>query len=268
MMKEGIKRLFFGIEVHAPWPAALPKGRVLDETHRHLTLAFLGNIPYQPLLDRIDQFPKFPAVVGTVGFFDSCLLLPHRHPHVVAWHARWFEGNDSLSSFQHSLSAWLASLNYAIDSRPWMPHLTLCRQPFDKGGWMSAFIPLPFYTSHIHLYESTGQLTYVPIWTLSIKPPFEEIEHTADMAFIIRGENLQQIYQNAFAALAFKAPDLLTFYKPVSPLKNLDEVIMALNAIIGYADGVVGCPMKAVSFHGEIIECSDSSIQWEMIVDV
>ena len=31
-MKEEIKRLFFGIEVHAPWPYLLPKGRILDHS--------------------------------------------------------------------------------------------------------------------------------------------------------------------------------------------------------------------------------------------
>ena len=36
------KRLFFGFEVKAPWPQGLPKGRILKEDQRHITIAFLG----------------------------------------------------------------------------------------------------------------------------------------------------------------------------------------------------------------------------------
>ena len=268
MSKEEIKRLFFGVEVHAPWPQKLPKGRTLEESHRHLTLAFLGNIPYQPLLLLLNQFPKFPTSIGTAGYFDSCLFLPSHHLHVAAWHASWFDDSVSLSSFQKELSQWLHTHSYQIDNRPWMPHLTLCREPFDKKEWKEAFSPLPFYTGDIHLYESQGQLTYIPIWTFPIKAPFEEIEHTADMAFIIRADTLEQIYQHAFTALAFKAPELLQFYASKGPFKHLDEIIIALNGIITHADCSVGCPMKAVSFHGEIIKLADSTLQWEMIVDV
>jgi RNA 2',3'-cyclic 3'-phosphodiesterase len=44
-----IKRLFFAFEVDAPWPEALPSGRILEPSCRHMTLAFLGNIPFAPL---------------------------------------------------------------------------------------------------------------------------------------------------------------------------------------------------------------------------
>lgn len=266
-MNDEIKRLFFGIEVHAPWPEKLPRGRLLDEIHRHLTLAFLGNIPFAPLQSVMEQFPSPSMKVGTVGYFDACLLLPPRHPHVVAWHAKWWDEQNPIITFQKKLSAWLASLGYSLDDRPWEPHATLCRSPFDSTKWKEAFAPLPFYTASIHLYESTGRLQYVPIWTLPIVQPFQEIDHTADMAFLIRGETLGHLYLNAFAALAYKAPSLLEFFSlPI--INSLDDLIIALNASIGRADSAVGCPMKAVSFHGEAAPLSDSILQWEMIVDV
>jgi hypothetical protein len=31
-MEKEIKRLFIGIEIQSPWPACLPKGRLLDVT--------------------------------------------------------------------------------------------------------------------------------------------------------------------------------------------------------------------------------------------
>ncbi len=267
-MVEEIKRLFFGIEVHAPWPSHLPRGRLLDESHRHMTLVFLGNIPYAPLHDILEIFPTPPMQIGTVGYFDSCLILPPRHPHVVAWHAHWISQEASMKAFQKSVEEWLFSHNYSIDTRPWKPHVTVCRQPFNPREWEADFQPLPFYTSSIHLYESTGNLNYIPIWSYPIKAPFEEIDHTADMAFIIRGETLQELYQNAFTALAFKAPEFLDFFMSEPSLQTLDDLIIALNHAIARVDSEVGCPLKAVSFHGEIVALHNSLLQWEMIIDV
>jgi 2'-5' RNA ligase len=263
-----IKRLFFGIEIHAPWPSQLPRGRLLDESHRHLTLAFLGNSAYSPLIEALNHFPKVLLKVGSVGYFDSCLILPPHHPHVMAWHAHWLMGDISIVNFQKILTDWLTSLGYGLDKRDWMPHVTLCRDPFDAEAWIKEFVPLPFYTGSIHLYESMGNLTYIPRWSYPIKAPFEEINHTADMAFIIRGESLQQIYSNAFTALAFKAPELVRFFIPQESFNHLDDIIMTLNDIISRADSIVGNPFKAISFHGEIIPLKDSLLQWEMIVDV
>lgn len=267
-MNKEIKRLFFAMEVHAPWPAKLPSGRLLDESHCHLTLAFLGNIPYSPLHNQLETFPKPPMRISVVGHFDSCLTLPPRHPHVVAWHARWLDENTPVADFQKTLMDWLISLDYSLDTRLWKPHVTICRQPFNSQAWMKAFVPLPFYTGSIHLYESTGNLQYIPIWSYPIKPPFEEIDHTADMAFIIRGETVHQLYQNAFTALAFKAPEFLNFFEPNPLLNTFDDLVIALNGILASVDRAVGCSMKAVSFHGSIMVLQDSSLQWEMIVDV
>jgi 2'-5' RNA ligase len=267
-MAEEIKRLFFGIEIRAPWPTKLPHGRLLDESHRHLTLAFLGNIPYSPLQDILETFPKPSMQVGTVGYFDSCLVLPPRHPNVVAWHTHWLDENTPFISFQKTLTDWLIIHDYSVDTRPWNPHVTLCRKPFDPHAWKKAFVPLPFYTSSIHLFESTGQLHYVPLWSYPFMLPFEEIEHTADIAFIIRGETLQQLYHHAFIALAFKSHSFLDFFIAEPSLQTLDELIIALNKVIASMDSVVGCPMKAVSFHGEVVALHDSLLQWEMIVDV
>lgn len=262
------KRLFFGVEVHGLWPSALPKGRYLDEAHRHLTLAFLGDIPYEAFHKIADQIPPPPMRVGSVGYFNECLVLPPRHPHVVAWQTHWWDGNPQLHDYQSSLSKWLSSHHYEMDERPWKPHVTICRSPFNPKEWLKAFKPLPFYSSSIHLYESKGNLSYVPIKSFSILPPFEEIEHTADMAFLVRGENVREIYHHAFGALTFKVPELMDFYASGYPVDSLDDVIMLLNSSICKADAAVGCPLKAVSFHGQISVLPDSLLQWEMIVDV
>lgn len=267
-MQSEFKRLFFGIEVHAPWPSDLPRGRLLDENHRHITLAFLGNIPFLPLQEKLSSFPKILQNIGSAGYFDRCLALPPRHPHVIAWHVQWLEQNSMVQRSQIILSDWLVSQGYALDQRPWMPHVTLCRKPFDEEEWMNAFSPLPCYTGAIHLFESVGSLNYIPIWSYPLRAPFEEVDHTADLAFIVRGDNFENLFLNAFTALAFKAPDLLKYFHLPKPFNHLDDIIIALNEILSRMDSIAGCPMKAVSFHGEAIQLEKALIQWEMIVDV
>lgn len=264
-MEESIKRLFLGLEIHAPWPDKLPKGRLIDSNHRHITLAFLGNIPVIPLLSILEKSPK-PSVLGSVGSFDSCLALPPHSPHVMAWHMQMQD--NSLMTYQNKLSKWLTERGYSMDKREWLPHVTLCRGPFNAAEWKRDFHSLPFYTSSLHLYESVGNLCYNPIWTYPIYPPFEEIAHTADAAFIVRGFTLQDFYQNAFTALCFKAPEILSFFIPVNNFENLDDVIIALNQIVSKADQLIGCSFKAVSFHGEVLSHNNLPSTWEMIVDV
>lgn len=267
-MKEEMKRLFFGVEVHAPWPPKLPLGRMLDASHRHITLAFLGNIPLHPLQDILSTIPIPTDSIGLAGEFDICLLLPPHRPNVVAWHAKWREESPWIVTFQHNLSVWLSAHHYSMDKREWMPHTTLCRKPFDPHAWKKTFTSLPFYLQSIHLYESIGNLTYIPIWSYPVLAPFEEIDHTADMAFIVRGKTFQQLYHNAFTALAFRFPSFLNYFAEKLSIQTIDDVIIGLNQIIGEADAAMGCPFKAVSFHGEAVALQNETLQWEMIVDV
>lgn len=266
-MNEDEKRVFFGVEVEAPWPEHLPTGRFLDEKHRHLTLFFLGNIAFPRLQELLPKVPKPRFKVGQVGYFDEGLFLPNRRPNVVAWHAIWQRGN-AIETYQKELADWLASHDYPMERRPWLPHVTLCRWPFDPKKWAKAFQKLPLITGSIHLYESKGNLTYEPIWSCPVQRPFVEIEHTADMAFDVYGETFEQLYDNAFTALAFKHPALLAYGDRALSPGSLDEVIRALNGAICVADGDVGCPMKAVSFHGQAVQRESGIYHWEMIVDV
>lgn len=259
------KRLFFGLEVEAPWPEKLPSGRILDPSHRHLTLAFLGNVSTTPA----SNIPLPSFSVGLVGQFDKLLLLPPAHPHVVAWHVNWWDEAFSILTYQKKLVQWLKEQGYHIDDhRDFLPHVTLCRTPFDAREWEKQFMKLPMMATNFHLYESVGNLRYEPIWSYPLIRPFEEIEHTADIAFIVRGENLQQIQRHALTALAFHEMRFMDDLKELAPVEHLDDIIMNLNRILSKIDQEHGSPFKAVSYHGEIQQDAQGILSWEMIVDV
>lgn len=268
-MEEEKKRLFFGLQIEAPWPSSFPKGRTLDEAHRHITLAFLGSISLEKTL-RALQHPPMPSFkVGKAGIFEACLLLPQKHPRVAAWSVNFLEGRDVIFSYREVLIRWLIEENLLKeDQRKWLPHLTLCRPPFEKESWQNSFVPLPFIYRSIYLYESLGNSNYLKLWSLPLYPPFEAMEHTADIGFIIRGETLLDIYRHAQIALAFSFPPLLPFLNfGENKNANLDQIIIDLNSSLCTADSAIGAPFKAVSFHGELEEI-DRLLQWEMIIDV
>lgn len=265
---DNVKRLFFAFEIEAPWPEKVPGGRILSENARHMTVAFLGNIHYPDLTNIMAEFPPLPITVGSVGRFDKILFLPERHPHVVAWHIDWLEDQELLNNWQKDLIAWLQNFGFMPDARKeLLPHVTLSRAPFEIKEWKKAFAPLPLLIKGLHLYESLGNLKYEPIWSYqNIRAPFEEVEHTADIAFKIIGTDLNQIYRHAFIALACKFPPLINFYSEKAP-DSLTDIIMDLNDFLCEVDEKMGCPFKAISLHGDISH-EESLLTWEMIVDV
>src|ERR1700722_8796933 len=101
------KRVFFGIETQAPWPEEFPKGKVLEEKDRHLTLAFLGEVEMSAMEKALANFPAPPFTVGPTGKFSQCLFLPKKHPSVVAFEPEWFEYGDLLVAYQKTLVSWL-----------------------------------------------------------------------------------------------------------------------------------------------------------------
>jgi RNA 2',3'-cyclic 3'-phosphodiesterase len=266
---EEFKRMFFALEIAAPWPSKLPEGRLIDEPLRHLTLAFLGKTDFHKISSLLPTLPLPSFKVGFAGVFDECLFLPKRHPRVVAWHVDWLDDTASLMHYHETLIQWLKQHELLQDDRPdLLPHVTLSRAPFLPHSWEKAFTPLPLMAHGIHLYESHPHSKYQSRWHHALKPPFDEIEHTADIAFHIYGETLSQIYRHAQIALAFKFPALLPFLRRSDNEQNLEEIVMKLNEAIAHADGEIGCPFKAVSFHGELQHQQEQVLMWEMVVDV
>lgn len=267
MFEKDDKRLFFGAEIYAAWPKELPHGRIIEEPFRHITLAFLGQTSLshiQKLIPALQQ-PNFR--IGIVGKIDRFLFLPQNSPRVIAGHVHWLSPEDGLALYQKSLVEKLTAEGYKLDKREFLSHVTIARAPFVIKEWQAIFSEIPVMLKAIHLYESAGNLSYYPLWSHSFVPAFEEFEHTADIAFLVRAENMQQMHLHAQMALCFKFPALLSFM-PTQLFDSLQEIVIGLNELIARADQEIGCPFKAVSFHGDVTTSAEGLLQWEMIVDV
>lgn len=264
---EDLRRLFFGAHVIAPWSHHFPPARLTPEETRHLTLAFLGECSFSRLNSLLSSapLPSFPLTPTGIG--KQLLFFPPEKSRVVSLSVQWIDPASWIEDYQKVLAEWLNTHQFSIDQRPFLPHITVGRSPFDKEQWQEQFTPLPFFIQGIHLYESLGDLNYRSLWEAPLLLAFEEREHTADIAFVIRGMTPQDLHAHAEIALAFKFPPLLEFLS-FDRKDSLNRIIMALNALIGKADALYGCPFKAISFHGEIRKRHDSILEWEMIIDV
>ena len=155
------KRLFFAMDVAADWPPELPSGRIIAEADRHLTLAFLGNVPFEPLKAILKELP-LPSFREVKGLFDKSLFLPPGEPRVAAWHVHF--SDDHVKNYQCELANFLRTKGYPIEERPFLPHVTLTRAPFSISEWEEAFTPIPCRVKSFNLYESVGDLHYKPVW--------------------------------------------------------------------------------------------------------
>jgi 2'-5' RNA ligase len=259
------KRLFFAMEVVAPWPDKYPAGRLICESDRHLTLAFLGDADLSFIERHLPSMPQPSFSMGPTGVFTKPLFLPVHEPHVVAWHVGWWEKERAILQYRQTLVEWIRKLGFSIQDS-FLPHVTMARKPEKPEEWERSFSPLPFFAKDILLCSSLGHSTYETCWKMAIAAPFTPIEHMADIAYIVRGESLEALYVHAWAALCFFEPLLTVYFVPESPATLL-QLIACLNARIAMADSERGCSIKAVSHHGTLRQL-DNHIEWEMIADV
>lgn len=257
--------LFFGLKVRAPWPESWPKGRVIDEGDRHCTLAFLRVETKEALSQGWEKRAVPPFKEAPYGWFNRSVLLPPASPRVVAWEVCW--NCPKLYLYRQELVHWLLEKGLCRDQHEWLPHVSLVRKKVEWEAWQRAFRMLPLFAESVDLFKSLGHSQYQSVWSFPFVPPFVEVEHTADLAFDITGSSIEQLYQHALLALAFKASISLSHKRLAVKVESLDDIVIALNDIIQETDLLRGCPLKGVSFHGKI-EKLEERLKWEMIVDV
>ncbi len=263
------KRLFFAFVVETNWPGFPEEHKLITQENRHLTVLFLGNQDFDRLESLIDKMPKLSDEISVVGQFNKCIFLPQKEPRLVAWQIDFFEKIYLLKEFQKKMFLFFKENGFDIKNKNnFLPHITICRNQFDKQQWEESFKALPLYIKGLHLFESLGNSQYKSVWQKEFIKPFEEIHHTADIAYIVKGKGFDDLLLNAFTALSFKDNQFLNYKYLLKKASSIDDVIINLNELITKAE-IEGkhLPFKAVSFHSDI-ETKDNILHWEMIVDV
>lgn len=255
----GARRLFFAFSLETPWPETFPEGKLLAAEDRHLTLAFLGYRKEEEIPGLLAGVPPFTAPIAPTGRFSDCLFLPEQKPRVAAWEAEWLSGECEVREWHKLLSP--------NEKEEFLYHATICRAPKSLASWMEAFIPLPFYASAIHLYESLGESRYKSMWSQELLAPFTELPHTADIAYLVRGRNWGELYLHGVLALSFLFPPILDELERDLSCNDFLEMIAAINRALSRADAKWAAPFKAVSYAGSVVQ-KEGYTEWEMIVDV
>ncbi|KPK33053.1 MAG: hypothetical protein AMS24_02325 [Chlamydiae bacterium SM23_39] len=262
------KRLFLAFDIFSPWIEEEPKGRYIDKNFRHLTLIFLGNVKKEKIDEIISKLPIPSFQIGAVGIFDKILFIPHFHPRVVAFNINWLILEKDILEYRKDLISFFKKLDILVDEKPFLSHVTVARKTFDKKSWKKNFIKLPLAIKKINLYESLKNSNYQSLFSYDLISPFEELEHTADIAFKINGYDYNHLFINGFIALCFKFFKFIEYFpKKVFFIKNIDDVIIELNDLISRMDSEIGSPFKAVSFQANVVS-KQNYLEWEMVVDV
>ncbi|MCC6867781.1 MAG: RNA 2',3'-cyclic phosphodiesterase [Burkholderiales bacterium] len=107
------------------------RGRVVSAEHLHLTLAFLGDVSLARVPDLRAIGDRLPHVAATLAF-DT----------LGAWRASgvaWIAPShvpDEITALHAALNTALRAAGFAIEDRPFRPHVTLarrCVQPPPRG---------------------------------------------------------------------------------------------------------------------------------------
>ena len=162
-------RLFFAL-----WPArevalqldtlsaALPvrgeQARKIRPDALHITLAFLGDVAPERLPALIDMAALLPCPNFTL---ELDRIACWRRGGIV-WagsHAR----HEALAAFVATLNQGLKGLGFDIDTREFVPHVTLFRRA-SLVGERAVAPPLQWPVRGFRLVDSTPQAGYVPLW--------------------------------------------------------------------------------------------------------
>lgn len=175
------KRVFLAVplpeKVHIALEAPLKKlpGKRVPASHWHITLQFFGEIGEATLerltllLRTLDLGIEFSITIGQLGAF------PDERSAKVLW-VGVEEGRQALISFAEHLAQIFLLAGFEVDSRPYIPHLTVRRffPPRNVSKWIktSALKSLTFKVTELVLYESildSGTAQYIPLVRLPLK---------------------------------------------------------------------------------------------------
>lgn len=138
-------------------PPVQPGVRSVPVSQMHLTLHFLGERPYEPIVAGLSSLvlPQFTLAVDGVGSFSAA------DGGTILWAG--VRGSTELAQLHTAITIALAPSGFRPETRPYHPHLTLARcSPSVSPNTVQTFLnkhqsfQLPaFPIEHITLYSST-----------------------------------------------------------------------------------------------------------------
>lgn len=142
-------------------------GHLIPQQNLHLTLSFIGESSNVrdavTALSAID-FPSFEITVEGIGSFGDLYWAGVRP-------------SSQLDSLQQRITQNLREAGFILESRDFLPHITLCRQyrsptAPDIGTVQASLGSCTFKVRCLHLMESLrpgGILTYTPRFTIDLR---------------------------------------------------------------------------------------------------
>ncbi|MDO4739213.1 MAG: RNA 2',3'-cyclic phosphodiesterase [Eubacteriales bacterium] len=174
-------RLFVGIEINDEARAALStaraswersaKAKFCDADLYHLTLAFIGNVEPERLgdlkrtLGKV-RFRPFSIKTGQADRFEKGILF-----------AGVQEPNEGLSALQSAVAQELREDGWAMEDRPYHPHITMAWQA-EEFGTPPKIEPVTMPVRRFALFESAqvdGRFCYTPIAHWEARDELERI---------------------------------------------------------------------------------------------
>lgn len=152
-------------------------GNFTRKENFHLTLVFLGELPQARLAAALEALEKLQAPGFTLNL--SGLGSFPRGGRDIYWLG--VEENPGLMALQRQLSASLEEAGFALEKRPFKPHLTLGREvlmppAFDGAAFARGIARLEIPVERVTLMESlriAGKLVYRPAASKNLTPTEE-----------------------------------------------------------------------------------------------
>jgi 2'-5' RNA ligase len=195
-----MKNLFLAFEIKGQWPASFPKARLIPDAYRHLTLAFIGPYDNSSVMNVVPTIPRFKDTISPSGRLDNLIFLPPGIERIAVLIPQFFD-MPAVMNYQKEVSGDLLRKLGLQEKRSFLPHVSIARAPFDHKEWKEISWNIPFYVSSLSLYQTVASLRYDILWKQPYTPPFDEIDHTADLAYTIRGRNLSELFSHALLCL-------------------------------------------------------------------
>jgi len=132
-------------------------GRKVPLEKLHLTLHFLGNVEEQALNALIKELKTTPLGQPFEIQFSELGAFPKQTHARVLW-LGVKKGSEELNQLVLTLGEKLKALNFKIEERPYLPHLTISRldPPKNLTTWIdfTSFKPFVMPAQEIILYQS------------------------------------------------------------------------------------------------------------------